>query len=238
MRVGICLVLLAAAALSAPAAAAQGPPDPLGQPVVANLDGDPEPETLLARELVCYRDGEEVPPPCQPDDPRELMPAIQDTCNGQPVTHDLFSQPGGRVVPVEHITRARVFEADGDSSRPEVFVQGFAGATGRVGEAVLVRMMDTPGGCPAPRRLFHHPDPAFDGRRMRGGHPAMGTVRIKDYVRRYRGRELRVVIPFYRRTDAGCCPSMRKTVSLRYDRRRDLYRRYSTRANRRVRARG
>jgi hypothetical protein len=232
MRVRTGLAVVIAVALCIPAAAAGQAPDPLAQPIVANLDGDPEPETLLARELVCYRNGEEVPPPCQPDDVRQVMPAIQDTCNGQPVTHDLFGPTGA-----ENITRARVFDADGDPSRPEVFVQGFSGATGRSGEAALVRMTDVAGACPQPRRLFHHPDPVFDGRRMRGGYPAMGTVRIKDYVRRYRGRELRVVIPFYRRADAGCCPSMRKTVSLRFDPRRDLYRPYRTRANRRVRPR-
>jgi hypothetical protein len=226
------LLVVFLAALWVPAAAAGQAPEPLAQPIVTNLDGDPEPETLLARELLCYRDGAEVPPPCQPDDVRQLMPAIQDTCNGQPVTHDLFSPAGA-----ENITVARVLDADGDASRPEVFVQGFSGATGRTGEAVLVRLTDAPGACPQPRRLFHHPDRAFDGRRLRGGYGAMGVVRIRDFSRRYRGRELRVEIPFYRRRDAGCCPSMRKTVWLRYDPRRDLYRLYRTRVNRHVRTR-
>lgn len=231
MRTRVAFVVVLACALGAAPASAQGPKDPLAQPIVTNLDGDPEPETLLARELSCLREGDEVPPPCQEGDVRQLMPTIRDTCNGQPVDHDLFPT-GRRDVVVEFILHARVLDVDGDPARPEVFVQGIAGASGRAGRAVLVRMTDVPGACPQPRTLFTHPDRAFDGRPPRGTYMALGGVTIRNYRRRYPGRELRLRIPVYRRRDAGCCPSMRKTIFFRYDRRRDIYRRYRSRVSR------
>lgn len=231
MRTRVALVIALACVLAAAPASAQGPKDPLAQPIVTNLDGDPEPETLLARELGCLREGDDVPPPCRKGDVRRLMPTIRDTCNGQPVDLDLFPGEQNGVI-VEFVLHARALDVDGDPARPEVFVQGIAGASGRTGHAALVRMTDVPGGCPQPRTLFAHPDPAFDGRPPRRTSTALGGVTIRDYRRSFPGQELRLRIPVYRSRDPGCCPSMRKTVWLRYDAGGDVYRRYRSRVTR------
>lgn len=57
-------------------------------------------------------------------------------------------------------------------------------------------------------------------------------VGLRDYSRRYRGKELRVDETYVDRDDAFCCPSFRRISHFRFDRRRDRYVRYATKVKR------
>jgi hypothetical protein len=84
----------------------------------------------------------------------------------------------------------------------------------------------------ATRDLFAYRSDRYT-RRPRGTVTASTfSVLVKDIERRFRGKELRLTEGFVTRSDAFCCPSVRKSTYFRYDAARDRYVRYRTRLRR------
>lgn len=186
-------------------------------PRAVNLDGDPELETVLDRDVTCYGDGEQHSPPCGKDEAREAQVTIVDTCAGVQRRFDLFHTPQSMV------TKLKVLEADGEPSRPELLVDGRSGAAGYIGEVAVVRLGGTPT-CARPVFLFRHPGPRARTRKPRGAfRSTTGFVTAHNYRKRYRGRELRLKQSWYRGSDAGCCPTWISSRYFRYSRGRDRY---------------
>lgn len=220
--------LVAAMAIAAfPAAALAAEP-----PRAINLDGDPEPEAIVDRDVTCYRDGRQQPPPCGQDEAREAQVTIVDSCAGAAQTFDLFRMTRNTV------TKARVLEADGDPSRPELLVDGRSGATGRIGEVALVRLDGGGATCAKPRFLFRHPGLRTRTRKPHGAkYAATGFVTVRDFRKRYAGQELRLDQPWYRASDFGCCPSWISSRYYRYSRGNDRYVPYRSKIRRQPRPR-
>ena len=130
---------------------------------------------------------------------------------------------------MEYVSIARIFDADRDGQARELAFEVRAGASGarRAGEDR--QLQAGADGCVAVRRtLFSYPRADSVGRRPKGSSFATGSLQIKDFTKRYAGRELRTIESYARGTDPGCCPTYQRTTSWRFDRARDRYRTYRT----------
>jgi hypothetical protein len=152
---------------------------------------------------------------------------IEDTCNGKPYTRDISSVQ-------DTVDRLRVIDADGATQRPEIFFDTRSGATGRGGDARVVRYdPDDSGSCWKPHRLFRYPTRATLGRIPRGAEGRVGfSPFLGNFRNRYGGREVRMIETYVDRDDAFCCPSFRRVSYFRYRSGPDRYVRYRTRVNR------
>jgi hypothetical protein len=152
---------------------------------------------------------------------------IQDTCNGAPYARVVSSLQ-------DDVATLRVAQVDGLTPRPEIFFDLRSGASGRVGEARIVRWDDGPaGGCPEPRLLFKYPSRRTRGRVPHGARSIAGfDERIGEFSSRYPGKELRLIEVYVDRNDALCCPSFERVTYFGYSGGRDSYERYRTRVRR------
>jgi hypothetical protein len=174
-----------------------------------NLDGDPEPERLVVRDIVTG------------DPPYQLTQqtaAIEDTCAGQPAAFELLREPE------DHVDTLRALQAQDIGERPEILVLASSGAAGRAGAAKLARYED----CASARTLFSY-DTATANRRLRRYGVAFFRVSLRNLTRRYAGREIRLTEGLATRSDALCCPSRRRVTLLGYNAGRDRYVAYSRR---------
>jgi hypothetical protein len=197
--------------------------------ISANLDSDPALEHVVPRQLCEAPDGKFTvpPPPCSDDQfPRRRI-EVEDSCDGKGYTFAISSVQ-------DFVDRLRVTNADGRTKRPEIFFDIRSGATGRGGEAQVVRIVDERRGvCPRSRILFLYPDKSTLGPIPRGaiGHDSWTPV-LRDFTHRYRGKEIRVIETYVDRNDAFCCPSFKRVSYFRFTRAKDVYVRYRTRVSR------
>jgi hypothetical protein len=218
--------LLVALAALAPAALADG----VNRPRSANLDSDSYVERVIPQEVCESTDGAlRLPQPrCADDQLSRRRIVIEDICAA-----DVYRRTISTVQ--DFVDRLRIVEADGRTARPEIFFDIRSGATGRGGESRVVRYDDPrPGAtCPHPRVLFRYPTRATLGRLPRGATARSGYATfVRDYSRRFRGKEVRLDELYVDRNDAFCCPSFRRVTYLRYARKRDRYVRFRTRVSR------
>jgi hypothetical protein len=196
----------------------------------ANLDSDPALERVVARQ-VCQADDETItvpPPACREDQfPRRRI-EVEDSCGGKPFILAISSVQ-------DFVGRLRITNADGTTKRPEIFFDLRSGATGRGGEAQVVRIVDERPGreCPSEQILFGYPSKSTLGRIPRGaaGRDSWSPA-LRDLTRRYRGKEIRMSETYVDRNDAFCCPSFERVSYFRFSRPRDRYVRYRTRVER------
>lgn len=189
----------------------------------ANLDSDPELERVVAEE-VCLSEGAlRGRAPCANDEFPARRMVLEDTCQGMPARYLL-----SRVQ--DTVERFQLAEIDGRRGRPEVFFLMRSGASGRVAYARLYRYLRRRGApCPAPSRLFAFPSRGTLGPIPRGAEGRAGSdVRVREYSRRFGGKELQVIETYVDRDDAFCCPSFRRTSYFRFSRRRGAYVRFAT----------
>ena len=224
MRLLLTLVLAAAAGLCATALAANRPTQPLDRPLAADLDADGANETVRVRETACFNADGETPPPCPASDDvfRTLVIEVADTC-----------AVGERVLTLsremEAVSLGRILDADGDGQARELAFEVRAGAATRGVQAKIVSFKPGPDGCVAVRRtLFSYPRNDSVGPRPRGGFFSTGSLRIKDFTKRFGGLELRTHESYARGSDPGCCPTWERTTYWRFDRANDRYRTYRT----------
>jgi len=158
--IAMCLASTAAAGPAAPTG-----PSVSGDPFAINLDGDPQPEQLVYNE--------------RPSD-LAVQAQLIDHCDGAPQTFRLSPY-------LQKFTDIRAVEVDGDTSRPEIFLQG-VGIGPSLGDrfVALLRYDDrTPGssegGCQPPRTLLRY-GPLRD----------LGKTQ-RTFIARLRGRQLVLV---------------------------------------------
>jgi hypothetical protein len=198
--------------------------------ISANLDSDRSLEQVVPRRLCEAPDGTLTvpPPPCSDDQfPRRRI-EVEDSCDGKQFTFAISSVQ-------DFVDRLRVTNADGTTKRPEIFFDIRSGATGRGGEAGVVRILDDRRGttCPRVKVLFRYPSKATRGRIPRGaaGRDSWSPI-LRDFTRRYRGKEIRLIETYVDRNDAFCCPSFERVTYFRFSRPRDRYVRYRTHVRR------
>jgi hypothetical protein len=178
-----------------------------------NLDGDAKAETVRTVK---------VPGPNGETDDLAAGTevAIQDDCGSIPVTG-----------PQDALGHLSFPKADTHPGR-EVLVDLRSGASGRAGSIDLVGWRRRASGCARPRTLFHY----SSGQRVRAPRGAEDKAgfgaRVRDLTSRFAGKELALSVYFTKPGDALCCPSFHKTILYRYDRHRDVYRRYAARTKR------
>ena len=198
--------------------------------ISANLDSDPAPEQVAGRLLCGTTDGKLVvpQPTCSTDQFPQRRIEVTNACAGKPYTYAISSVQ-------DFVDRLRVTEADGATARPEIFFDIRSGASGRGGEARVVRIRDEgPQGCPpGVERLWSYPSRSTLGRVPRGasGHDSWSPT-LRDFSRHFKGKEIRLRETYVDRNDAFCCPSFARTTFFRFNRAKDRYVRYSTRVKR------
>jgi hypothetical protein len=216
---------LALAVVAATAALASA--DEAG-PVSANLDADPALERVVSEELCGSADGKpHLPQPsCADNEFLQHRVVIEDTCDAKPYRRVISSVQ-------DTVDRLRVINADGATKRPEIFFDSRSGATGRGGDIRVVRYDPVQGSCWKPHRLFRYPTPATLGPIPRGaaGRDSFSAF-LRNFSRRFSGREIRVIETYVDRDDAFCCPSFRRITYFRYRSEPDRYVRYQTRVKR------
>ncbi len=199
--------------------------------ISANLDSDPALEHIIVRQLCEAPDGAltVAPPACGEDQfPRRRI-EVEDSCDGKSYTFAISSVQ-------DFVDRLRITDADGTTRRPEIFFDIRSGASGRGGEARIVRILDERAGqaCPPGEIiLFRYPRKSTLGRIPRGaiGRDSWSPV-LRDFTRRYRGKEIRLSETYVDRNDAFCCPSFERVSYFRFSRARDRYVRYRSRVSR------
>jgi len=226
----LCLtvVLLASTvALGVHGASAQRPAQPLDEPLTADLDGDGVAELVRARELSCFGPGGEVAPPCPPSaDLRTLVVEVADPCAGAERVLRLSRE-------MEYVSIADVVDADRDGQARELVFELRAGAAARAVQAKVVAFRAGADGCAAVRRtLFSYPRTDTIGRRPKGTFFSTGSIRLRDFSKRFSGLELRTFESYGRATDPGCCPSYTRTTFWRYVKARSRYEPFRTRLTR------
>ena len=126
---------------------------------------------------------------------------------------------------------ATLVEADREP-RTEIEVHASSGASGRVGQVKVVRLgAPRPGAalrCEALHTLFSYFSTRPRYRPPRGWYVNGFGIRLAEYARRYRGKEIRLDESLGDRDDPGCCPSRRRISHFRLGR-GDRYVRYRTR---------
>jgi hypothetical protein len=199
-------------------------------PLSANLDSDPALERVVPRQLCEAADGTLTasPPACSDDQfPRRRI-EVEDSCGGKPYVFAISSVQ-------DFVDRLRITNADGTTKRPEIFFDIRSGATGRGGEALVVRILDERPGqvCPRVEVLFRYPSKSTLGPIPRGavGHDSWSPV-LRDFTHHYRGKEIRLIETYVDRDDAFCCPSFKRVSYFRFSRAKDAYVRYRTRVSR------
>jgi hypothetical protein len=196
------------------------------RPRIANIDGGPDLERVLARSLCEASDGTLSPPQgtsCAAGTfPRHRI-ELDDTCAGQPRSLPLSTVQ-------DFVARLRVTDVDGNPTYKEVFLDVRSGATGRGGESRLVRMRgDGSGGCPRAESLFRYPSRATAGRLPRRAVARSSwDAEVRDYTRRFRGKEVRLLETYVDRNDPYCCPTFLRASFFRLPRGRDHYLRFRT----------
>jgi hypothetical protein len=195
-------------------------------PLKVNLDSDPALERVVPREVCEATDGKLSPPSpkCASDQISRRRVELEDTCDGQQRVLVISSLQ-------DFVTRLQVTEADGATTAPEIFFDVRSGASGRVGEARLVRYDGI--ACTRAKTLFRYPTSRTTGRRPRG---ALGVnsffASLGESSKRYRGKELRLTETYIDRDDALCCPTFRRVTFFRYSRKGDRYIPFRTGAKR------
>jgi hypothetical protein len=188
--------------------------------VSGNLDSDPDAEQVKAVR---------VPDPVDPTDDTLAQTAVDvfDTCPG--------GQTDQRIAgPQEFLVTLRLVNAD---TRPgkEAFVDLRSGASGRQGELRLVALRRAPAGsavCEAVHDDFRYLS-TRPTRHPRGAPDLTDfELTIKNFSRRFKGMELRLLEGWAKPTDALCCPTFEKRSFYRYDRKKDRYVRYASKVTR------
>ena len=211
----LALGVLALIALAVPAYALFKP-----KSVSGNLDSDAAAEHVKAVR---------IPSPVDPNDDDLAQTAVNvfDTCPSGPTDQRIAG-------PEEALVTLRLVSAD---TRPgkEAFVDLRSGASGRHGELRVVSLRPAPAGsavCEVAHDDFRyfstHPT-----RHPRGANSLTDfELTIKDFKRRFKGKELRLLEGWAKPTDALCCPSFEKVTFYRYDRKKDHYVRYASKVKR------
>lgn len=175
---------------------AAAPTAPAAPSIVANLDRDRPWERLSVR-------GEA---------PARRHVVLTDWCHTERVEHALTRS-------WDSIDLLRVRELDGATRQPEILIDARGGAGGHVGVVKVVRL--TGHGCPTARTIFRFStaEPSYGG---------LGTVnfsvRARNFVARYPGKELRLEAELMAPGDVAlCCPSRERVKFFRYDRSRGRY---------------
>lgn len=224
-RVMLCLTIVLLG-LGATIAGAQRPFQPLDVPLSADLDGDGESEVVRARETACFGPDGEEPPPCSSNvDLRTLLVEVVDPCAG-----------GERVLKLsremEYVSIGELVDADRDGKPRELVFELRAGAAARGVQAKIVAFRAGADGCVARKTLFSYPTAATIGSRPKGTSFSSGSILLRDFSKRFSGRELRTLESYARATDAGCCPSYNRTTFWHYVKARSRYEPFRTRLTR------
>lgn len=234
-RLLLCLALAATVCAGVAAlAAAQRPSQPLDRPLTADLDADGTLETVRARETACFDEDGQTEPPCprSGDGLRSLVIEVAQPCAGG-VDGTTVERTLTLSREMEYVSIGRVLDADGDGQRREVAFEVRAGAAARGVQAKIVSFKSAEDGCVAVRKtLFSYPRRDSTGPFPRGGSFSTGSLRIKDFTKRFAGLELRTYESYARGNDPGCCPTWERMSYWRFDRANDRYRRYSTKLTR------
>jgi hypothetical protein len=208
------LLTLTGVLVAAPASALFKP-----KTVSGNLDSDPAVEQLTAVRIPSSVDPGD-------DDLAQVAVDVLDTCPG--------GQTDQRVAgPEEALVTLRLVDADTRLGK-EALIDMRAGASGRHGLLRLVSLRPGPAGgpCELPHNDFSYLS-TRPTRHPRGANALTDfEIAVKDFSRRYRGKEVRLLEGWAKPTDALCCPSFEKTSLYRYDRKTDRYVRYSAKVKR------
>lgn len=207
-------VALAGVLFAAPAYALFKP-----KTVSGNMDSDPATEQVTAVR---------IPGPVDPndDDLAQVAVDVLDTCPAGPTQQRVAG-------PEEALVTLKLLEADTRTGK-EALIDMRAGASGRHGLLRLVSLRPGPAGgpCEVPHNDFNYLSNR-PTRHPRGANALTDfEIAVKDFSRRYKGKELRLLEGWAKPTDALCCPSFEKTSLYRYDRAQDRYVRYSAKVTR------
>jgi hypothetical protein len=196
------------------------------RPRVANLDGGPQLERVFSRPLCETQDGRLIDAggaPCARGTLPQHRIELQDVCAGGLRSLPLSS-------PQDLVVRLRATEVNADPARKEIFFAAVSGLTGARGESRLIRMrQDSGAGCPRAESLFHYPSRTTVGRLPRGAVArATWDTEVRDYTRRFAGKEIRVLETYLSGSDSSCCPSFLRKTYFRLAHERDRYQRFRT----------
>jgi hypothetical protein len=187
--------------------------------VSGNLDSDAGTEQVKAVR---------IPSPMDPndDDLAQVAVDVFDNCPG--------GQTDQRIAgPEEALVALRLVDAD---TRPgkEALIDMRAGASGRHGLLRLVSLRQGAAGaaCQVPHNDFSYLSTRPTRHPRGAGALTDFEIAVKDFSRRYKGKEVRLQEGWAKPTDALCCPSFEKTSFYRYDRRKDRYLRYAAKVTR------
>jgi hypothetical protein len=182
------------------------------------LAADPEVrEGNLDRDAAAERVQVEDVYPDRPPDAPHFRVRISDTCPEGDVSAVVSKTLG------TGLEKLRLAAAD---TRPgaEVFfgLGGYAAFQDEYGLIAWRESSSEP--CRRPRALFRYPT-KNPGPRPRGADGSVSSfqVSLKDYARRYAGKEIRLREHFQDADDPECCPTIHRLTSYRYDRGRDRY---------------
>jgi hypothetical protein len=213
----LALILLPGLVLAPSAAAFIGPEQRDG-----DLDGDPGTESVQAVRV-------DIRGVANRFDQTKVR--VIDNCDGQEITADISSVQ-------DNLATLRLKRVDRRRGR-EVFFDMRSGAAGRLGEARIVAWRPSGGTpCRVPRDLFRYQSDRHT-RTPRGGTGDISAfdVDVRDFTKRYRGLEVRLVENFLRRGEPSCCGSLEKTTFWRYSTARDRFVRYGRARVKRLRFR-
>jgi hypothetical protein len=194
---------------------------------LVNLDADPALEQVIPQEVCTALTAVARASTCSPDQYPQRRIVIEDTCNGAPSPAVVSS-----IQDTVDVLRIENFENVTD--RPEIFFDMRSGASGRVGDTRLLRWGDaSDAACPRVRTLFRYPSARTRGRVPRGAayHDSY-SVRLRDFSKRFAGKEIRLTESYVDRNDPFCCPSFKRTTFFGYSVGKDTYVRYRTRVKR------
>ena len=130
---------------------------------------------------------------------------------------------------MEYVSIGELVDADRDGKPRELVFELRAGAAARAVQAKIVAFRAGAGGCVEVRKtLFSYPTAATIGSRPKGTFFSSGSITLRDFSKRYSGRELRTLESYGRATDPGCCPSYSRTTFWRYVKARSRYEPFRT----------
>jgi hypothetical protein len=211
----LSLPILIAAATAYPAQALFSSKSVTGQ-----MDSDPAPEQVKAVELPNATD------PTNHDLSQTVVDVVDDCHSGK-----VEQRVAG---PQDALVTLKLVNAD---TRPgkEALIDMRSGASGRFGELRVVSLRRAPAGSGVCEQAHYdflylstHPTP-----HPRGANGLTDfELTVRNFSRRYRGSELRLVEGWAKPSDALCCPTFEKTTFYRYDRRKDRYVRYASKVTR------
>ena len=201
--------ILALAVLAAllPAGALAAPGD---DPLIADVDGDGDLETIMVRETACFTAAGRVAPPCPDDAARDISVQLVDDCGGTRHRTTLDRR-------MEFVSVLETGDLDRDGRTLQVALETRAGATARGVRAQVFRFTASEDGCAVAHRLFRWPTRATRGRAPRGTVWQTGQLDL-------RGSDLVIRETFLRPRDAECCPAYVRFTRWRYSPRRRRFR--------------